>query len=56
VKLWGAIAWWLWGLLHVGFLAGFRNRVSVMLDWFWSYLTFKGGTRLITGGGSRPAN
>jgi NADH dehydrogenase/putative oxidoreductase len=56
VKLWGAIAWWLWGLVHVGFLAGFRNRVSVMLDWFWAYLTFKGGTRLITGGGSRPVN
>ena len=56
VRLWGASAWWLWGLLHVGFLAGFRNRLSVVLDWFWSYLTFKGGTRLITGGGSRPAS
>ena len=34
MKLWGAIAWWLWGVVHVGFLAGFRNRVSVLLDWF----------------------
>ena len=49
LRLRGAPAWWLWGLIHVGFLVGVRNRVSVMLDWFWSYLTFSGGTRLITG-------
>jgi len=52
VKLSGAPAWWLWGLVHVGFLVGVRNRVSVMLDWFWSYLTLRSGTRLITGGPS----
>ena len=50
VKLTGGIAWWLWGAIHVGFLVGLRNRVSVMLDWFWSYLTYRSGTRLITGG------
>jgi NADH dehydrogenase/putative oxidoreductase len=50
VKLWGAPAWWLWGLVHVGFLVGVRNRVSTMTNWFWSYLTFSGGIRLITGG------
>jgi NADH dehydrogenase FAD-containing subunit len=49
VKLWGAPAWWLWGLVHVGFLVGVRNRVSTMTNWFWSYLTFSGGIRLITG-------
>ncbi len=54
VRLWGAIAWWLWGAVHVGFLAGFRSRVSVTLDWFWSYLTFRGSARLITG--SRPGS
>ena len=48
VKLWGALAWWLWGAIHVGFLVGLRNRVSVMFDWFWAYLTFRSGTRLIT--------
>jgi putative oxidoreductase len=48
VKLWGAPAWWLWGLVHVGFLVGVRNRVSTMTNWFWSYLTFSGGIRLIT--------
>jgi NADH dehydrogenase/putative oxidoreductase len=45
----GATAWWLWGLIHVGFLVGLRNRVSVMLDWMWAYLTLRSGTRLITG-------
>jgi putative oxidoreductase len=49
-KLWGAPAWWLWGLVHVGFLVGLRNRVSTMINWFWAYLTFGGGIRLITGG------
>lgn len=49
IRLWGAPAWWLWGLVHVGFLVGLRNRVSVMFDWFWAYLTYRSGTRLITG-------
>jgi NADH dehydrogenase FAD-containing subunit/uncharacterized membrane protein YphA (DoxX/SURF4 family) len=56
VKLWGAPAWWLWGLVHVGFLVGVRNRISTMTNWFWSYLTYTGGIRLITGGpASQPA-
>jgi putative oxidoreductase len=49
IRLSGAFAWWLWGLVHLGFLVGMRNRVSVMLDWFWAYLTYRSGTRLITG-------
>ena len=49
LRLWGAPAWWLWGLVHVGFLVGVRNRVSTIVNWFWSYLTFGGGIRLITG-------
>jgi putative oxidoreductase len=52
IKLWGAPAWWLWGIVHVGFLVGLRNRVSTMINWFWAYLTFGGGIRLITGGGT----
>jgi NADH dehydrogenase/putative oxidoreductase len=51
VRLWGAPAWWLWGLLHLGFLVGIRNRVATMINWFWAYLTFGGGIRLITGPG-----
>ena len=57
VKLWGTPAWWLWGLIHVGFLVGLRNRLTTMINWFWAYLTFRGGIRLITGGelrGDRP--
>lgn len=49
IRLWGAPAWWLWGLLHVGFLVGLRNRLSTMVNWFWAYLTFGAGIRLITG-------
>jgi len=45
-----APAWWLWGIVHVGFLVGIRNRVATMLNWFWTYLSFGGGIRLITGG------
>jgi NADH dehydrogenase/putative oxidoreductase len=49
IKLWGAPAWWLWGIVHVGFLVGVRNRVSTVVNWFWAYLTFRSGIRLITG-------
>ncbi|OFA17447.1 quinol oxidase [Acidithiobacillus ferrivorans] len=49
VNVSGAPAWWLWGLIHVALLVGLRNRISVMFNWFWAYLTFKRGTRLITG-------
>jgi NADH dehydrogenase len=34
--------------VHVYFLAGMRNRISVMLDWAWAYFTFRSSTRLIT--------
>jgi NADH dehydrogenase/putative oxidoreductase len=50
LRLSGAPAWWLWGAVHVAFLVGLRNRISVLFDWFWAYLTFRSGTRLITGG------
>jgi NADH dehydrogenase FAD-containing subunit/uncharacterized membrane protein YphA (DoxX/SURF4 family) len=50
LRMSGALAWWLWGAVHIGFLVGLRNRISVMLNWFWAYLTFRSGTRLITGG------
>jgi NADH dehydrogenase/putative oxidoreductase len=49
IKLWGAPAWWLWGVAHIGFMLGVRNRVATLLNWFWSYLKFGGGIRLITG-------
>ncbi len=46
----GLFAWLLWGLVHIMFLAGFRNRLIVLMDWTWSYVTFQSGARLITGG------
>ena len=49
VRLRGRIAWLLWGLVHVYFLIGFRNRIAVLLDWLWAYVTFQRGSRLITG-------
>jgi NADH dehydrogenase/putative oxidoreductase len=48
VKVTGAAAWWLWGAVHVFFLVGVRNRLSVVLGWVWSYFTFDVGVRLIT--------
>jgi NADH dehydrogenase/putative oxidoreductase len=49
IKLSGAPAWWLWGVVHVGFMLGVRNRVATLINWFWAYLRFGGSIRLITG-------
>jgi len=49
LKFKGFIAWMMWLGLHVFFLIGFRNRLAVMLDWFWAYLTRERSARLITG-------
>jgi NADH dehydrogenase FAD-containing subunit len=49
IRLWGAPAWWLWGLAHVLLLAGGRNRATVVLNWVWAYVTYRRGSRLITG-------
>jgi len=45
----GSLGWWFWGLAHIYYLIGFRNRIVVAANWFWSYLTFGRGIRLITG-------
>ncbi len=49
LKFKGLIAWMMWLGLHVFFLIGFRNRIIVMLEWFWAYLTRERSARLITG-------
>jgi len=49
IKLSGFIAWAAWLSIHIFFLIGFRNRVLVILQWAWSYLTYQRGARLITG-------
>jgi NADH dehydrogenase len=45
----GLMAWMLWWVVHIFFLVGFRNRVFMMFHWAWSWLTYKRGSRLITG-------
>ena len=45
----GFLAWLLWGLVHVLFLVSFRNRVGILIQWIWDYITFSKGARLITG-------
>ncbi|HKK24545.1 MAG TPA: NAD(P)/FAD-dependent oxidoreductase [Gracilimonas sp.] len=46
-KFSGFFAWLLWGLIHIFFLIGFRNRFRVFAEWVWHYITFKRGVRLI---------
>ena len=36
-QLTGAVAWWLWGAVHILFLVGLRNRLLVIVSWVWSY-------------------
>jgi NADH dehydrogenase len=48
VELTGLPAWLVWLGVHIAYLIGFRNRVAVLLEWAWSYATFKRGARLIT--------
>jgi NADH dehydrogenase len=44
----GLFAWLAWLFVHVLFLVGFRNRLLVLIQWAWAYLTFDKGARLIT--------
>jgi len=44
----GLPAWLAWLFVHIIFLVGFRNRVLVLIQWAWAYLTFNKGARLIT--------
>ena len=47
-KLKGWVAWWVWGLAHIYFLIGLRNRFSVAMSWLWIYLTGNRSACLIT--------
>jgi NADH dehydrogenase len=49
----GWIAWWTWLFIHILYLAGFRNRLSVLLEWAYSFFTFQRGARLIVGSDRR---
>lgn len=48
IHLSGKAAWLVWLFIHIIFLVGFRNRIVVLMQWAWSYITFNKGARLIT--------
>jgi len=62
LRLSGLPAWLVWVFVHILYLVGFRNRLLVMVQWAWAYLTYQRGIRLITGQPvmtlqeARPAN
>ena len=47
VRVSGYIAWWMWLFIHIMYLAGFRNRASVLIQWGYSYFTYQRGARLV---------
>ena len=55
IRLSGFAAWLLWCIVHVWFLAGYRNRFTVGANWLWSYITFGRSARLITGLGGETS-
>lgn len=48
LRISGSAAWFLWLFIHILYLAGFRNRLSVLLQWAYAYFTYQRGVRLIT--------
>jgi NADH dehydrogenase len=49
IKLSGTLAWLAWLMLHLILLIGFRNRILVLIEWAWSFVSYDRGARLITG-------
>jgi NADH:ubiquinone reductase (H+-translocating) len=48
-RLTGLLAWLAWLVIHIYYLSGFKNRLFVLIQWAWSYVTFARGARLIVG-------
>ena len=55
IKLKGRLAWWLWGVAHIFFLIGLRNRLAVALNWVWIHFSGHRSARLITQGRARKS-
>lgn len=55
-QLHGGIAWVLWLLIHIMYLVNFENRILVLIQWAFQYVTFNRGARLITGVTARGEN
>ena len=49
MKFDGFIAWLMWLFIHLLFLVGFRNRIAVLMQWFYAYVRYRRGARIITG-------
>jgi NADH:ubiquinone reductase (H+-translocating) len=49
IRFTGSLAWLAWLVLHIWFLIGFRNRLSVLLNWAWNYLTWDRAARVVMG-------
>lgn len=49
IKLWGFLGWLAWLFIHIMYLIGFRNRLLVLIQWAWAWVTYGRGARLITG-------
>jgi NADH:quinone reductase (non-electrogenic) len=56
IKLRGWLAWWIWGLAHIYFLIGVRNRLAVALNWLWIYVSGSRHACLITQGEHPPGS
>jgi NADH dehydrogenase len=56
LRMTGFIAWLAWLFIHVFYLIGFKNRLVVLFNWFWSYVSYKRGARLITSTGWEPTS
>jgi NADH dehydrogenase len=56
IRATGFVAWLMWLLIHIFWLIGFRNRLAVLAEWAWAYVTFQRRVRLITGERLRPSS
>jgi len=54
VRISGNFAWWFWLFLHILYLAGFRSRLSVLVEWGYAFFTYGLGARLITRRDNKP--
>jgi NADH dehydrogenase len=48
IRVTGVLAWFLWLFVHILYLAGFRNRISVLVEWAYAYFTYQRGSRIIS--------
>jgi NADH dehydrogenase len=46
-RLSGSVAWWFWVFAHLVYLIGFRNRVVVLIDWAWAYVSYQRAARIV---------